>query len=57
MLLGATILVSVPGTLTLRFDGDDGSHVEEQRTIVFGNFGEHEFLLDSRGALKVETPQ
>jgi hypothetical protein len=49
--------VSVPGTLTLRFDGDDGSHVEEQRTIVFGNFGEHEFLLDGRGALKLETPQ
>ena len=37
--------VSVPGALTLRFDGDDGSHVEEQRTIVFGNRGRHEFLL------------
>ena len=36
---------AVPGTLTLRFDGDDGSRVEEQRTIIFGNGGRHEFLL------------
>jgi hypothetical protein len=38
-------LVTVPGTLTLRFEGDDGSRIEEQRTIVFGNDGRHEFLL------------
>ena len=37
--------VTVPGTLTFDFQGDDGSTLTEQRTIVFGNGGRHEFLL------------
>jgi hypothetical protein len=47
-------LVSVPGTLTLRFKGDDGSQLEQQRTIVFGNSGRHEFLLEGGGPLDFE---
>jgi hypothetical protein len=38
-------LVSVPGTLTFRFTGDDGRSFEEKRTIVYGREGRHRFLL------------
>jgi hypothetical protein len=38
-------LVSVPGSLTFRFTGDDGRSFEERRTIVYGDQGRHRFLL------------
>ena len=38
-------LGTVPGTLTFDFIADDGRRLTEQRTIVFGNGGRHEFLL------------
>ena len=41
-------LVSVPGTLTFRFTGDDGRAFEEKRTIAFGREGHHRFLLGAR---------
>ena len=41
-------LVSVPGTLTFRFTGDDGSSFEEMRTVVYGQEGRHRFLLGAR---------
>lgn len=42
-------LVSVPGTLSFRFTGDDGHGFEEKRTIVFGSPpGRHRFLLGVR---------
>jgi hypothetical protein len=42
-------LVSVPGTLSFRFTGDDGRSFEEQRTVVFGSQpGRHRFLLGAR---------
>jgi hypothetical protein len=41
-------LVSVPGTLTFRFTGDDGRSFEEERTIVYGDQGRHRFLLGVR---------
>lgn len=40
--------VSVPGTLTFRFSGDDGRSFEEKRTIVYGQQGRHRFLLGAR---------
>jgi hypothetical protein len=41
-------LVSVPGTLTFRFAGDDGRAFEEKRTIAYGQEGRHRFLLGTR---------
>jgi hypothetical protein len=41
-------MVSVPGTLTFRFAGEDGRSFEEQRTIVYGEQGRHRFLLGTR---------
>ena len=38
-------LGTVPGTLTFEFAGEDSARWTEQRTIVFGNEGRHEFLL------------
>jgi hypothetical protein len=42
-------LVSVPGTLSFHFTGDDGRVLDEQRSIVFGRQpGRHRFLLGAR---------
>lgn len=42
-------LVSVPGTLTFQFTGEDGRSFEERRSIVFGGrAGRHLFLLGVR---------
>jgi hypothetical protein len=45
---GSDLRVSVPGTLTFQFDGDDGTRFEERRTIFYGQEGQHRFLLGAR---------